>query len=255
MCYDLGMTKDTLAEFHRDLVSKQHAFTNDTELGKRQRRIIEFSNSFISQDDTICDVGCHDGRILAHLPGRRKVGVDFYTSRFDEVRQKGIYPVKHNIDSSQPFPFEDGSFDVVTCYDTLEHCTRTDHIVNEISRMLKPKGLFISSVPNTNHPGAIVYFMMDYPPPSACRYRNNHYRDFTNLTFYKMLEVHGFKILKNEGSYLMAGLGRMGVLLAKLKPRLGETLMFVGQKVRSSTIADGCTSTRKELEQFFLDPF
>ncbi len=56
-----------------------------------------------------------------------------------------------------PIPFEDQSFDYVTAYDFLEHIPRVVylperrlpfiHLMNEIYRVLKPGGIFLSSTP------------------------------------------------------------------------------------------------------------
>jgi SAM-dependent methyltransferase len=59
---------------------------------------------------------------------------------------------------NHPIPFEDENFDFVTAFDFIEHvprtvcergCTRFPFVqlMNEVSRVLKPGGLFLSSTP------------------------------------------------------------------------------------------------------------
>src|SRR5262245_22981010 len=40
------------------------------------------------------------------------------------------------------------SFDVITCFEALEHIDQHDEMMREVKRLLKPGGLFIVSVPN-----------------------------------------------------------------------------------------------------------
>lgn len=44
-------------------------------------------------------------------------------------------------------PFADGSFDVVTAFDVIEHCADEDAALREIRRVLRPGGLFLMTVP------------------------------------------------------------------------------------------------------------
>jgi SAM-dependent methyltransferase len=64
----------------------------------------------------------------------------------------------------EAIPFGDGLFDVVTAYDFIEHVPRVIYnpgrrnpfieLMNEISRVLRPGGLFYSSTPAYPHPAA-----------------------------------------------------------------------------------------------------
>jgi SAM-dependent methyltransferase len=40
------------------------------------------------------------------------------------------------------------SFDVITCFEALEHIDQHDEMMREVKRLLKPGGLFIVSIPN-----------------------------------------------------------------------------------------------------------
>lgn len=63
-----------------------------------------------------------------------------------------------------PIPFEDWSFDVITAFDFIEHVPRVIYnprrrnpfisLMNEVSRVLKPGGVFFSSTPAYPHPSA-----------------------------------------------------------------------------------------------------
>ncbi|MDD5469816.1 MAG: methyltransferase domain-containing protein [Candidatus Peribacteraceae bacterium] len=47
-----------------------------------------------------------------------------------------------------PLPFENGHFDAVLTYETLEHTPWPDRFIAELSRVLKPGGLLVLTTPN-----------------------------------------------------------------------------------------------------------
>ena len=52
-------------------------------------------------------------------------------------------------DLSQGLPYPDGSFDYITCIEGLEHIENPHQALREFSRMLRPRGHLIVSIPNT----------------------------------------------------------------------------------------------------------
>jgi SAM-dependent methyltransferase len=51
-------------------------------------------------------------------------------------------------------PLQDNSVGVIRAYDALEHIKNSQHLMNEIHRVLIPGGMFISSTPSTDGRGA-----------------------------------------------------------------------------------------------------
>jgi SAM-dependent methyltransferase len=47
-----------------------------------------------------------------------------------------------------PYPFPDGSFDLIIASDVIEHIRDTDTFLSEVARLLKPEGQFFLSTPN-----------------------------------------------------------------------------------------------------------
>jgi len=96
----------------------------------------------------------------------------------------------------EPIPFEDNSFDFVTAHDFLEHIPRLIYtpqrrnafveVMNEVWRVLKPDGVFLSFTPA-------------YPQPAAFR-DPTHVNIITDETFpvyfdnvYRWASAYGFK--------------------------------------------------------------
>lgn len=81
-------------------------------------------------------------------------------------------------------PFQDGYFDCVLALDILEHLRTKEFLkaLSEISRVLKPEGIFIASIPLNES-------LND-------KANNRHMISFTASSFNGRLEKHGFQINK-----------------------------------------------------------
>jgi SAM-dependent methyltransferase len=97
-------------------------------------------------DARILDVGCGTGSNLsAFCQLGRAVGVDMSTDALEFCRQRGIERVALSEIESLPFP--DGTFDVVTAMDILEHTDDDLAALGELRRVLRPGGLMLATVP------------------------------------------------------------------------------------------------------------
>ena len=101
----------------------------------------------------ILDVGCGAGFLTNYLAKKNfnLIGMDVSKSslevarKFDETKRVNYLP-----GDAYQLPFLDHSFDVVTCMDFLEHVDQPAKVVQEISRVLKPNGIFIFHTFNRN---------------------------------------------------------------------------------------------------------
>lgn len=94
------------------------------------------------------DIGAGKGTLIKRLRENfsniKSHGCDFHVDRFktDGVEMKEI-----NLDQA-PLPYAEGSFDLITCTEVLEHVENYRAVVREIYRVLKPGGVVIFSTPN-----------------------------------------------------------------------------------------------------------
>ena len=96
----------------------------------------------------LLDIGCGEGRIILYgpFPGVEFNGVDVRQSSLELARQRGYaHVVRGNL--ADTLSWKTAAFDVVICSHVLEHLQSPEKMVAEVSRVLKPGGLFIVGVP------------------------------------------------------------------------------------------------------------
>ena len=120
---------------------------------------VDFSYLPLEAGDLVLDLGCGEGRhvISAYIEADiQAVGVDL--SHTDLVAAQGKFSDFDEPDNAAKsfglssadalqLPFADNTFDKVICSEVLEHIPDYRSALVEISRVLKPGGLFCASVP------------------------------------------------------------------------------------------------------------
>ena len=102
---------------------------------------------FIRDGVTLLDYGCFDGAFLRALVKTRNVTAIGADKNRDIIAAQDDVQIVY-VDKGIPFP--DGSFDVVTLFDVLEHIHDQRSLLAEIRRVLRSEGLLIVSVPRRN---------------------------------------------------------------------------------------------------------
>ena len=115
-----------------------------------RRRIIE---SFVKEickgfkhRPRILDVGCGTGgnlKLLSQFGDAE--GVDVSIDALEFCRQRGLNNVR--LGAAEELPFEDGTFDLVTALDVVEHIDDDIAGLREFRRVLKPDGRILLFVP------------------------------------------------------------------------------------------------------------
>ena len=89
----------------------------------------------------ILDVGCGTKPYRVWVPATRYVGLDYDTPQRRAVGVADVY-----YDGGR-FPMCDGTFDGVLCTQVLEHVFNPEEFLREISRVLRPGGVLVLTVP------------------------------------------------------------------------------------------------------------
>jgi ubiquinone/menaquinone biosynthesis C-methylase UbiE len=109
--------------------------------------------------DNLLDVGCGIGSYTIRIAESfgHAVGIDLEPQRLEVFRQRvtelGLMArIEVQQESATSLPFADGSFDVVTAIETLEHIDDLDRGLAEIRRVLQKDGRLFITCPNRLFP-------------------------------------------------------------------------------------------------------
>ena len=111
------------------------------------KKIIDLLN-LDREGKSALEVGCGGGILCEEI-----AGLGFITTGIDPSKQSLTTASKHAAENGlninylygmgESLPFHDGTFNIVFCCDVLEHVQDLPKVISEISRVLKPGGVFI----------------------------------------------------------------------------------------------------------------
>ncbi len=151
------MTKSTTTHYRAiyDEVIANEPRYNQAENSPGFQVVVRNSESLKMLLGRTLDVGCGVGFVVGHLTNPmyqlHPFGVDISDEAIKRARQRLSFIPHVNarlqVIEDQTLPFEDDFFSLVTCFDVLEHLDpdEIDATLAEISRVLRPSGLFIGS--------------------------------------------------------------------------------------------------------------
>ncbi len=104
----------------------------------------------------VLEVGCAQGHVLARLgQGVERYGLDISEHAIGRARQ--LLPSAHlsvaDVTGDLPGPIAAGGFDVVLARYVLEHLADPGAALRRIAGLIRPGGMFLFSVPDTDSPG------------------------------------------------------------------------------------------------------
>lgn len=214
-----------------------------------------------TKDASYLDIGCSNGTVTAHLANvigtQRIYGID--VANIAQAKKKGIQAQEHDLNSDQKMPFKKNQFDIITCLDTLEHIYNTDHLIQEIERVLKPGGTAVISVPRTDSLVNIGLLLLGFQLFSGSSslernygaFSNNrvsgHMAHFTKKALYEICQHHGLEVVEYaEASFAGAWLGDQQTVTGSVdwKKKLIATLIrMIPFKKEISIVAVRPTAT------------
>lgn len=146
--------------------------------------------------DAACGTGYGSYRLAtqgaAQVTG---IDVDEKTVEYARSRYTSANLVYRRADAGR-LPGANGSVDIVTCFETIEHVPDAEKVLAELARVLVPRGTLLISTPNrtVTSPGKAK----NEPPNNRF-----HQVEFTPREFDELLETH-FRVLGRYGQRMVS---------------------------------------------------
>jgi len=174
-------------------------------------RLKWFDRNIDWQGKDVLDLGCAGGFMAEAmaLRGARVTGIDPAADAVAAARRhadsSGLR-ISYDVGVGEALPYPDAAFDTVVCVDVLEHVADLNRVLAEVSRVLRPGGMFLFDTINRN---PIAHFATITMAESVLRLLPRGTHD--PAMFIKPRELH--TALKGAGLVpgLMTGLGPRGI--------------------------------------------
>ncbi len=166
------------------------------------------------------DIGCGYGFLTRRLASRfRTTGLDVSVAAIARCRATvpGAEFLVHEVE--QPFPVPDGSFDLATLTDVIEHVMDPERLIRNARRALAPGGVLYVTTPNLNGVRRWLYADADR--------REHHVSLMSRAALVGLLERCGFRVEESwtyMSAYLLPGRSQgdwwpeTGVICRKVDP-------------------------------------
>jgi SAM-dependent methyltransferase len=107
------------------------------------------------------DLGCGEGKVAQVLFNGEKVdvGLDKWPEMAVAAKHSGIYNMVVLGDACR-LPFSDESFATIFSNSVIEHIPGIQSVLRETARVLKPKGVFIATVPSEKFGGFLFFYRL-----------------------------------------------------------------------------------------------
>jgi SAM-dependent methyltransferase len=152
----------------------------------------------------VLDLGCGDGRLTAELRARSITGADVSAVALERARRRVPDASLVQVTPDAPLPFDDLSFDLALCAETIEHVRDVQLLVSEVRRVLRPGGTFAATTPAHSRRAALRALARgwerEFDPLSP------HLRFFTARSLRGLLDEMGFDVesVETRASTLLA---------------------------------------------------
>ena len=162
----------------------------------------------------LVDLGCNDGSLTIEMAkaveAEEVYCVDIDVNALNIAKNRGLKTIIANL-SNDKLPIQNGSADLVTALEVIEHLVNPDNMLREAHRILKNHGYLLLTTPNLASWVNRLAMLLGYQPYN-CEVSTEiiagvpwkartfakpagHIRPFTLKALREMLAYHGFEII------------------------------------------------------------
>jgi ubiquinone/menaquinone biosynthesis C-methylase UbiE len=191
----LKKKSDDYKEESREKFNKQAEKFDSGSGGKHSRELYDNVLHKLDQFsfNNLLDVGCGTGKLLSLISSKYEVqlyGVDLSKNMLEIARNKLGEKADLRVGDSESLPFEDDSFEMVTCTDSFHHYPHPENVLAEVRRVLKPKGILLIADPWAPTPfRQLVNIFMHFSKGGDVKiYSESEIRELLENTCFKIIE-------------------------------------------------------------------
>jgi SAM-dependent methyltransferase len=148
--------------------------------------------------ETVLDIGCGNGELADLLKKEKQCCVsclDYAPSHLQRVAAKGYETIRCHLDREEDVAelvkAKQGTYDVVTSLEVIEHLFTPDTLLLLAHRLLKPGGMLVVSTPNMAYASYRLYALMRGNLPAG---QGHHVSFYDRVRLWEQLFVCGFDI-------------------------------------------------------------
>lgn len=234
-CKRCGLVYTNPREFERQWFDMPRIVDSYDELVQARTPVYQYRLAKIEKYEKggkLLEIGCYTGAFLsmAKQRGWTCYGVEPSSVISDYAKNTYGIDIFPGFLSEAHFPAD--FFDAVVMFHVLEHLSSPRKELNEIHRILKPRGLLAIEVPNIDHPlhrlikGPQLFFVP------------GHFYYFSPQTLSKLLNRAQFEVTSIEPSYKVLSVNRViNIIKRKLNKKMGQCVDVVAKKLKVSHVA------------------
>jgi ubiquinone/menaquinone biosynthesis C-methylase UbiE len=177
----------------------------------------KFASNYINKNTQVLEVGCAYGsgsKLIKDVGGEYKSykGIDISLETIKIAKKEyAEFGDFFESDAENLSLFNENTFDIVICFENIEHVKNPRNSLHEIFRVLKKEGLLVLSTPNRKNWGVADNNLF-------------HYRHYTYHQIISEAEECGFNILKSSGVYFAPSNFKLSSLMSKVRINISKII-------------------------------
>lgn len=190
-------------------------------VNKRARRAASLLQGYFAKaaapPERLLDIGCGVGEITVFLQealnAREAHGVDIARPSVEAALRKGVHASRVDL-NTEDLPYDAGYFEAIFAGEVIEHLFDPDHLLQEVYRVLAPRGIVVFTTPNLASWFHRLILLVGWQPLKSGTSFNwdvgrpkfltfgetQHLRTYTLRAFKELLRANGFQITATAGA-------------------------------------------------------